>query len=278
MVEARSANALATSIVLPVCEGDRGIGALLTAVRAFAREFQDRVEVVVVDDATERGVESHVARWRAQFAGLVIATHDKRKGRGAAARTGLLAARGDNIVVVDPDLSVPLENAELLIERLRLGADLALISRHAEGAVPEAQTKSFLERATATTVMRLSELMVPVGVRDCFAGLVGMRSRAAKKIAQRSQVSSQAYVVEWIALAQYLGFQVLECPQTWVRGPMLAERERPRTSAFALLRDVWATRKRFAADDYSRGLPASTLLSETSFHKLDRDVLGLKKR
>ncbi len=278
MEEGSGASALATSIVLPVGEGDRGIGALLTAVRVFARALQGAVEVVVVDDGTHDGLQSHVERWRAQFSGLVVARHDQRKGRGAAVRTGVLAARGEYLLVVDPELAVPVENAGALLERLRAGADIALITRGAAERESGSDGRSFLERAADTTVLRLSQLMVPHGARDCFAGLVGVRGRAAKKIAQRAQVSSPAWIVEWLALAQYLGFQVAECEQNFVRGPLLGERDRRTTRAFELLKDVWATRRRLAGDEYSRASSTAALLNQTSFHKLDRDTLGPKKR
>ena len=260
------------SVVIPVGDGDGGIGALLTAVNTLKRRTGGRYEIVIVDDGNPDAIETTAARWRAEFEGLVVARHDARKGRGAAARTGALAARGELVAVVDPDSEVPVSNAEMLFDSLQNGADVALASRHLDPQ-PQADEKPFLERATQTTVMRLSELMVPVGVRDCFSGLSGYRSRALKKIAQRSRVSSAAYTVEWIALAQYLGFQVVESPLLSVRGPLIGNRGRKSATAFSLLKDVWATRKRLANDDYSKALEKSELLSETSFRKLDRQAL-----
>ncbi|MCC7014057.1 MAG: glycosyltransferase [Planctomycetes bacterium] len=265
------------SIVIPLGEGDGGIGALLTAVAGLARGVGGKVEVVLVDDGMPHGFETIATRWRTQFAGLVVARHENRKGRGAAARTGVLAARGEYLVMIDPQSEVPLNNADQLIEALQRGADVALVSRHPEEH-SEAEQKSFLERATRTTVMRLSQMMVDVGVRDCFSGLTAFRMRAAKKIAQRSRVSGAAYPVEWLALAQYLCFQVVEFPLLWVRGPLMGERARRGTTPFSLLKDVWQTRRRLANDDYSTSLHQSELLSDTSFRKLDRETLQQIRR
>jgi hypothetical protein len=178
------------------------------------------------------------------------------------------------VVVIDPDLEVSLDSGAQLVDSLRRGADVALVSRRP--AEDQAEGKTFLERAAETTVMRLSQLMVPVGVRDCFSGLIALRSRAAKRIAQRSRVSGPAYPVEWLALSQFLGFQVVEFPLDWVRGRAGADKRR--SSAFELLKDVWATRKRLAQDDYQQGLDAQELLGETSFRKLDRPSVGATKR
>jgi dolichyl-phosphate beta-glucosyltransferase len=276
LAPARNAGEFDVSVVIPLGAGDEGVGRLLTAVRALMRQCRGRSEVVLVDDGMPHGFESIATRWRTHFEGLSLARHDARKGRGAAARTGMLSARGNVVVVIDPDLEVSLEHGAQLVDSLRRGADVALVSRRPQEDPTDGKT--FLERAAETTVMRLSQLMVPVGVRDCFSGLIALRSRAAKRIAQRSRVSGPAYPVEWLALSQYLGFQVVEFPLHWVRPPAIGDRSRRKGSAFELLRDVWATRKRLAQDDYDHGLDAQELLGETSFRKMDRRSVGVEKR
>jgi glycosyltransferase involved in cell wall biosynthesis len=265
------------SVVIPLGEHDDAVGVLLTSVRALGHHIGGNLEVVLVDDGMPHGFEMVAARWRAQFAGLVVARHENRKGRGAAVRTGALVARGECVVVIDPSTEVPLENADQLLDGLRRGADIALVGRESESD-REAQTKSFLERATETTIRRLSSMLVDVGVRDCFAGMFAMRSRAAKKIAQRSRVSGSAYPVEWLALGQYLGFQVVEYPLQSPRGPLVTERAHRGASPFRLLKEVWDTRRRFANDDYATSLHQSELLSDTSFRKLDRAALGVGRK
>lgn len=261
------------SVVLPVCGSDGGVGALLIAVKRLGQSLGARLEVVLVDDGSAQGYEAQVARWRAQFDGLVVARHESPKGRGAAVRTGVLAARGEYLLLLDPTLELPVSEAEPLFEALRRGADVALVSRHANGAPPP-EARSFVERATQTTILRLSEMMVPLGIADCFSGLLAVRARSAKKVAQRSRVSSVAWPVEWFALSHYLGFQVIELPARTLRGPLLGQRARRGPSPFALLKDVWATRRRLAADEYSSSLHQKELLSDTSFRKLDRAALN----
>lgn len=258
------------SLVIPLARGE-GLSALLTAVRLFLRDYARGAELVLVDDGCETPIEPVAMRWRSQFSGLSVARHETRKGRGAAARTGVLAARGEYIVVIDPELQIPLVNATLLLECLRDGADAAVISRRMPGD-EHLDERPFLERAAETTVMTLSQLMVPIGVKDSLSGLRGFRARAAKKIAQRSRVSSAAFGIEWLALAEYLGFQVVECPIRWVRGPLLGSRGRER-APLSLVGDVWKTRKRLKGAEYVDSVHSSELLHETSFTRLDRDAL-----
>ena len=268
---------LELSLVLPLPPGQMAIGALMTAVRVGLADIGCSVEIVIVDDGGDGTVKPSIARWRSHFDGLIVARHDKRRGRGAAARTGVLAARGKYIVVADPDLSLPLENVVLILESLRAGADVAIVSRRMPGQ-ELVDERPFLERAAETTVHALSQLVVPVGVHDSLSGLRGFRSRAAKKVADRSRVSGAAFGVEWIALAQFFGFQVVECPVVWVRGPLLGQRDKPKHSALELLGDLWRTRKRLAGEHYEGSVTPRELLHETSFVRLDREQLTNGRR
>lgn len=86
-------------------------------------------------------------------------------------------------------------------------------------------------------------------------------------------MSSAAFGVEWLALAQFLGFQVIECPLRWERGALLGSRGKTRRPKLSLLRELWQTRKRLGGAEYEDAVSAQELLHETSFHQLDRDVL-----
>jgi dolichyl-phosphate beta-glucosyltransferase len=265
------------SVVLPLPASQTAIGALMTAVRAALAELHCTTEVVVVDDGGDGSIGEAASRWRSQFDGFIVARHEQPRGRGAAARTGVLAARGRFIVVCDPELEVPLQNVSMILDSLRQGADVAIISRRVPGFEP-LDERPFLERAAETTMLALSKIVLPLGVHDCLSGLRGFRNRAAKKVAERARVSGAAFGVEWIALAQFLGFQILECPIRYVRGPLLGNRGRRTGSLAHLLGDAWRTRKRLSATGDVGSVPPSELLHETSFVKLDRAALLTDRR
>jgi dolichyl-phosphate beta-glucosyltransferase len=268
-------SAFAISVVIPI-GANASLSPLLTSVRALARAQRGRFEVVLVDDATPEGLESLVRCWRGQFESVAVARHEQVKGRGACVRTGVLATRGDLIVVVEPDTRAPLTDAAKLLASLRAGADVALISRRMPG-MEMSGNKSFLERAAETTVLKLSQLLVPTGIYDCMSGLQALRSRAAKQIAQRASVSGPAYSIEWLAIAQSFGFRIAENPISQLIEPQEGA-ERTSTSSLSVLREAWRTRKRLSTDDHLQAKPATELLSSTSFQRLDRDALNAAKR
>lgn len=272
---AGSTSGFGVSFVVPVGPNS-ALSTLLTAIRAMARTQRTKVEVVLVDDGTPEGLESVVRCWRSHFDGVGVARHERPKGRGAAVRTGVLAARGELLVVAEPDTQAPIADASKLMASLRAGADVALVSRRLPGMEANGK-KSFLERAAETTVLKLSQLLVPTGIYDCSSGLQAYRARCAKQIAQRASVSGPAYAIEWIAIAQSFSFKIAESPVSQLNVEADDE-SAPAASGLSLLREAWRTRKRLSSDDHLLAKPAAELLSSTSFHRVDRDAVEAARR
>ena len=256
------------SIVVPVLNHSQDLDSQLQRAAAWAKQLSWTIELVLVDDRSGRRIEEAAVRWRRHFAGFQIAKHEKRRGPGHAARTGLITARGQYVVVVDPSVSTPIENATPLIETLARGADVAVTSRPRRGEV-DAQTRPFLERAAETTFVAMTKILCPVGVRDTLCGLIAFRRRAARKIAERSQVSGSAFTIEWLAVAEWLGFQSTECPQRWVSRTSRPHAMLSAAQAPSVVRDLMRTRKRMSVKSLAGPAPSKELLSETSFTKFD---------
>jgi hypothetical protein len=259
---------LELSVVVPVRGVEQTIGSTLEQLGHWIRRSGQRAEVVVVDDGSEDATDQAAAMWRKHFDGFQICRHGKRRGIGAAARTGMVMARGRWVLMADPELALLYENAETLLGRIAAGADVAVLSRRLQVAVAE---RPFLERAAETTFLAVTRLFVSTGVRDGLCGLMALGQRAGRRLAERALVDGPAYPLEWLALARTMGFHVAECP--------LAAPVGRRTSllnagnATGMLRDVWKTHRRLALDRF-KAQPRASLLHETSFVKLDRTELA----
>ena len=62
---------------------------------------------------------------------------EQNSGKGAAFAAGVRHASGDHVLLVDVDLSTPLEELPKLAAAMRAGADVVIGSRAIEGAVVE---------------------------------------------------------------------------------------------------------------------------------------------
>jgi dolichyl-phosphate beta-glucosyltransferase len=268
--EGRALPQIELSVVVPVRNAEQTIAGTLEQLAMWVKQLRLVTEVIVVDDGSDDSTDEAARLSRRHCDGFQLCRHERARGLGAAARTGLLAARGPYVLVSDPEVTLLFENARMLLDSLAAGADVALFARHRRA--PRAE-RSFLERAADTTFLAVSRLFVPTGVRDGLCGLIALRQRAGEKIAERAQVDGPAFTMEWLAVARMFNFHVVE-------SPLLAAEAGTRTSlltaggAPGMLKDLWRTHRRLADEAYAAAQPRGALLHQTSFTKLDRQELA----
>jgi dolichyl-phosphate beta-glucosyltransferase len=253
------------SLVLPVCNDEARIDRTLRRIAAWLASVGWLAEVIVVDDGSTDGSGETAARWKTRFQSLTVARHHERRGAGAAVRTGVLAATGRFVVAAEVDLAVPIEDAKLLLESLVAGADVAFASRALNGATVRSPRSAAL-RLAETSYTLVARALIPLGVRDLFSGLQAFRAGAARQIAERARMEGVAWAVEWIALAQRLGLQVIECP-TRFSATAGSHGSRP-LKDFAKVTDLWAIRSLLSGSTYNKPQKSQDLLHDTSFEKL----------
>lgn len=266
--------AFQVSVVVPVYERAQVMGRALTRLARFLRETGWLAEVLVIDDGSEDGTGEAAARWRSYFDHHYVLRHAQHKGRGIAVRTGVLLARGRNVVVFDPEGDTPLEDAWDLVGSVERGADLAIASRRVPGA-EVALPGGFLERASETTFTALSKLLVPIGFRDTNCDLLAVRRNAGRQIGQRARVAGDAWGYEWLALGTRMGLHLAEIPASAVESDDYARRGRP--NELSMLREVLGLRRRLGQDKGPKPAAAHDLLHQTGFTRIDRRVVVARR-
>ncbi|NEG54914.1 glycosyltransferase family 2 protein [Bifidobacterium platyrrhinorum] len=79
----------------------------------------DDIEVLIVDDGSKDGTLEAAKAFERRFPGVVRAIHQENKGHGGAVNTGIAAARGTYVKVVDADDWVGPESLEQVMATLR---------------------------------------------------------------------------------------------------------------------------------------------------------------
>ncbi len=111
VVQPAAAQTAFTTLLLPAYNEAAALPTVLADVFAT---LDENYEVIVVDD----GSTDNTAAAAQAFPCRVI-RHTENRGKGAAIRTGLAQARGDNIVVMDADASYPAGAIPRIVELLR---------------------------------------------------------------------------------------------------------------------------------------------------------------
>jgi len=107
---APSPGAWAATVVLPAYNEEIGLSALLPSLLELSHH---RFEVVVVDDGSTDSTAS-----LAESFGCRVVRHAVNAGKGVAVRTGLMAARGEKVIIMDADDTYPVDAVVEIIDRL----------------------------------------------------------------------------------------------------------------------------------------------------------------
>src|SRR6267154_443874 len=152
---------LKLSIIVPAYNEAARLGPSLRTIVDYLKQQRDQSEVIVVDDGSTDNTAT-VAEESLADSGAVatrVIRYDENRGKGYAARTGLLAARANIALFSDADLSTPITEAPKLIEPIRTAHsqfDLILNpQRHlAHSRLQEHDALSYAEPASKVAVMR----------------------------------------------------------------------------------------------------------------------------
>jgi glycosyltransferase involved in cell wall biosynthesis len=103
------------SVLIPVYNEESTVEEAIERVAAVDLEK----EIIVVDDCSSDRTPQIVSALKQQ--GLVVITHDRNRGKGAAVRTALAAASGDAVIIQDADLEYDPEDFHRLVAPLLQG-------------------------------------------------------------------------------------------------------------------------------------------------------------
>lgn len=208
------------SVVIPVLDGEPVIARTLAEVGAWLAGRGLSAEVVVVDDGSrDRTVEKVREAAARSPVPVVLERHETNRGKGAAVRTGMLAARGRHRVFLDSDLAYPAPEIGRVLDALRSGADVAIASRVDPESLYVVRPAFFRYLYTRHVAGRffnwLVRLLLLPGVSDTQAGLKGFTAEAATALFSAWVPGGFGFDLAVLARARRLGFSLAEVPVTF---------------------------------------------------------------
>ena len=212
--EAGGREATGLSIVIPAYNEARRLPGTLPRVVEYASRLDECVEIIVVDDGSSDGTADVAASIAREDGPVMILRSDQNRGKGAAVRRGMLAARFGHVLFSDVDLSTPIEEAAKLRGALARGADVAIGSRRlAESDVQVHQP--WLRELAGRTFSGVVSLILLPGIRDSQCGFKAFRRATARELFGRQRLDGFGFDAEVLWLARRLGYRVAEIPIVW---------------------------------------------------------------
>ena len=204
------------SVVIPCFNEEARIGSTLRSTLEYLASNAPESELIVVNDGS---TDATAAIARKVFSETKIATRlvedFPNRGKGAAVRSGLLAARGPIGLFFDADLSTPLSEIPNVIEPIANGeVDIAFGSRALDRTLIGIHQPWRREQGG-----RVFNLLVRVATGlpfwDTQCGFKAFRLDVSRPILEAARIDGFAFDVELLYLAHRAGLRIREVPVRW---------------------------------------------------------------
>jgi dolichyl-phosphate beta-glucosyltransferase len=206
------------SLVIPAFDESRRIPATLVAVRAYLERQPFPAEVIVVDDGSRDGTAEVVRRSARRFPPRVpvrVVQHARRLGKGAAVRSGCLAARGRFVAYTDADLAVPIEEVGRVLDAVREGCDIAIGTRIQPDGSDMRASQPLARRLGGTSFTAVRRRFAAPEIVDTQCPLKVFRAEVVPHLFRAQRLRGWSFDAEILYLAERRGLRICQVPVAW---------------------------------------------------------------
>src|SRR6266487_2622019 len=206
----------AFSIVIPAFNEESRIATTLRLTLDYIRNVSPESELIVVNDGS---TDATATITREVFSETKVATqlleNFPNRGKGAAVRSGLLAAQKPIGLFFDADLSTPLGETPKLIEPIANGEiDIALGSRALDRGLIGIHQPWRREQAGRAFNL-IVRLATGLPFWDTQCGFKAFRLDVCRPILEAARLDGFAFDVELLYLARRAELRIREIPVRW---------------------------------------------------------------
>jgi dolichyl-phosphate beta-glucosyltransferase len=203
------------SVVIPAYDEARRLPPYLEDVVAYFEGRGEPYEIIVVDDGSTDATCAVVEAVSRDHPSVRVLSLGRNRGKGAAVRAGMLAARGRFRLFTDADGATPIAELKRLEPALGAGADVVVGSRVVVD--PGVSVTAQRHRVAAGRVFnRLVAWLGVRGVADSQCGFKAFTGAAADRLFGQLRTEGFGFDVELLLLAQAEGYRVVEVAINWV--------------------------------------------------------------
>jgi dolichyl-phosphate beta-glucosyltransferase len=207
----------AFSIVIPAFNEEDRVGQTLRHALGYLREMTPESELIVVNDGSTDGT-SDVVRDLFSEPGPIatrLLEHSPNRGKGAAVRQGLLAAKHSIALFSDADFSTPIEEAPKLIDPIASGeVDVAFGSRALDRNLI-GHRQPWRREQGGRVFNLIVRLATGLPFWDTQCGFKAFRLDVFRPILQQAKTDGFGFDVELLYLARKAGLRMREIAVRW---------------------------------------------------------------
>jgi dolichyl-phosphate beta-glucosyltransferase len=235
------------SIIIPAFNEAERLPETLKRIVAFVKDQSFITEVIVVDNASSDMTKEIVMALVSRHP-FVNYLYEATPGKGAAVRTGILAAQGEYLLICDADLAVPIEEVGKFLSPWIQNFDIAIGSREAEGA--KRYDEPFYRHLMGRVFNVIVRTMLLPDILDTQCGFKCFRREVAHELFAAGSINGWSFDVEVLFIARLKGYRIIEVPVDWHYGEK--SKVSPVRDTWSMLKEVLWIRKHWKGSQISQ--------------------------
>ena len=202
------------SVVIPCYNEERRLPRTIEQIESYLGDKGTDYELILVDDGSADGTRKVMDAAAARNSKVRIEVLPHNRGKGRALAVGVEAARGDEILVTDADLSTPIQELDKLQAALRAGAGVAIASRALRASRVEVSQPIYRVLMGKAFNLIVQVVLLP-GIWDTQCGFKLFRGDVAHSVFEHLSTDGFGYDPEVLYRARKQGGKIAEVPVVW---------------------------------------------------------------
>jgi len=202
------------SVVVPCYNEEQRLPRTIEQIERYLDGKHAPYELILVDDGSvdrtrqimDAAVDSHD--------GVRVAALPHNRGKGRALALGVQAAKGEQILLTDADLSTPIEELDKLETALSGGAGVAIGSRALRGSRVEISQPLYRVLMGKGFNLIVQAVLLP-GIWDTQCGFKLFRGDVAHRVFAELITDGFGFDPEVLYRARKQGVKIVEVPVVW---------------------------------------------------------------
>jgi dolichyl-phosphate beta-glucosyltransferase len=237
---------LLLSVIIPAFNEEHRLSNTLKKMAAFTEAQSYSSEIIVVNNASTDCTASIISSFVSTYP-FIRSLYEPCRGKGAAIRKGILAARGEYLLTYDADMAVPIEEVNKILPQIN-NSDIVIGSREIPGSMRygEPVYRHFMGRIFNIIV----QCLILPGIHDTQCGFKSFRRDVAFDLFSASKLNGWGFDAEILYIALLRGYRVAEIPVSWHYGKN--SKINPIRDSWNMLRDVVKIRRNGQMEVYKK--------------------------
>ena len=202
------------SIVIPAKDEEQRLPRTIEEIHRYLDGKHADYELILVDDGSVDGTRQLMDKASERHPSVRVELLPNNRGKGRALAVGVAAARGDEILLTDADLSTPIEELDKLQAALREGAGVAIASRGLKDSKVEVSQPIYRVAMGKVFNLIVQAVLLP-GIWDTQCGFKLFRADVAHRVFPELVTDGFGYDPEVLYRARKQGVKIAEVPVVW---------------------------------------------------------------